>query len=205
MARDPTRGSLSQIQRLHAVGTATGLSEGELLERFPARRDSAAFEALVARHGPMVLGVCKRHLRDVHAIDDAFQATFLILVRRADSIRDRSLLGNWLYGVARRVAIRARADAARRTTESLPVDIPADTEPSTAERAEAIAILDEEIARLARAFSAPIVLCALEGLTHEQAAERLRCPVGTIRSRLARGRDRPARWPSRKESSTPCS
>ncbi len=102
-----------QIGRLFGAGTLAGLGEGQLLDRFVARRDDDAFEAIVARHGPMVLAVCRSLLRDPNDVDDAFQATFLVLVKRADSVRHRDLLGPWLHGVARRVAIRARSDAAR--------------------------------------------------------------------------------------------
>ena len=109
------RGDYHQaIERLFNEGTVSGLSEAQLLERFAARNDEAAFEALVERHGPMVLGVCRRFLRDPNDVDDAFQAVFLVLVRRAGDIRRKELLGNWLYGVACRVAVRARSLAARR-------------------------------------------------------------------------------------------
>src|ERR1700727_1801282 len=96
-----------QIGRLFRSGTVTGFSEGQLLDRFVARRDDEAFRAIVARHGPMVLSVCRSILRDPNDVDDAFQAVFLILVRRADSLSRRDLLGGWLHGVARRVARRA--------------------------------------------------------------------------------------------------
>src|SRR5438445_10247810 len=99
---------IQQIEWLFQRGTAVGLTEGELLERFVGGRDEAAFEALIARHGPMVLGVCRQLLPDPNDVDDAFQATFLVLVRRAGTLRHRDLLGNWLYGVAHRVAMRAR-------------------------------------------------------------------------------------------------
>ena len=99
-----------QIGRLFGPGTVSGLTEAQLLARFVERRDEAAFEALVSRFGPMVLGVCRQVLADPHAADDAFQATFLVLVKRARSIRERDLLGNWLYGVALKVAKRSRAD-----------------------------------------------------------------------------------------------
>ena len=102
-------------RRLFRHGTTAGLSEGELLERFVRGNDEAAFEVLMARHGPMVLGVCRQLLRDPNDVDDAFQATFLVLVRKAGTLRRRDLLGNWLYGVAFRVATRARAVAARRS------------------------------------------------------------------------------------------
>ena len=99
---------LRHVQRLFQGGTVAGMTEGQLLENYRARRDEAAFEALVARYGPMVLGVCRQLLADPHDVEDAFQATFLVLVRKASSIRDGDRLGPWLYGVAYRVASRAR-------------------------------------------------------------------------------------------------
>ena len=181
---------LRQIEHLFGGGTATGTAEGDLLERFLARRDQAAFEALVARHGPMVLGVCRRILADPHDIEDAFQATFLILVRKARAIRDRELLGPWLYGVARRVANRARADASRRRTrERSGAEEAAMESPGVRDPDELRAVLDEELGRLPEKYRAPLVLCYLEGLTHDEAALRLRCPVGTVRSRMTRARE----------------
>ena len=105
---------MRSIGQLFQAGPVAGLDDRALLERFAGRRDEAAFAALVALHGPMVLGVCRRIVRDAHDVEDAFQATFLVLVRRAGSIRDPGRLGPWLHGVARRVAMRARAEAARR-------------------------------------------------------------------------------------------
>ena len=105
---------IQQIGRLFTEGTSVGSTEGELLDRFVRCRDESAFEALVARHGSMVLGVCRQLLRDPNDVDDAFQATFLVLVRKAATLRRCDLLGNWLYGVAYRVAMRARSQAARR-------------------------------------------------------------------------------------------
>jgi RNA polymerase sigma factor (sigma-70 family) len=181
-----------QIRRLFVEGTVSGLGEGALLDRFLARRDAAAFEALVARHGPMVLGVCRRLLRDPHDVDDAFQATFLVLVRKGGSLRRRDALGPWLYGVAYRVAARARSRAATRLEAGSLVD-PADDGDSPGllvERTEDALALHEELARLPESYRAPVVLCYLEGLTHDEAAERLRWPVGTVRGRLARARDK---------------
>src|SRR5208282_2121024 len=103
-----------QIERLFRVGSVSGLNEGQLLERFVKRGDEAAFAALMARHGPMVLGVCRQWLRDPNDVEDAFQATFLVLVRKAGTLRQRDLLGNWLYGVACRVALRSRTVGIRR-------------------------------------------------------------------------------------------
>ena len=180
---------LRQVNRLFGPGTVAGLSEGELLERFVARRDEAAFEALVARHGPMVLGVCRRALRDPHDADDAFQATFLILARRAGAIRDGDLLARWLFGVARRVSARARVLAGRRRDR----ERPAPSEPAGPDLDpagwEVRSILDEEIGRLGETYRSPVVLCYLEGLSHEEAARRLGWPVGTVKGRLSRARD----------------
>src|ERR1017187_1366177 len=106
---------MQQIGRLFLEGTSIGSTEGELLDRFVRGRDESAFEALVARHGPMVLGVCRQLLRDPNDVDDAFQATFLVLVRKASTLRRCDLLGNWLSGVAYRVSVRARSLSARRT------------------------------------------------------------------------------------------
>ena len=189
---------LQHVRHLFGGGTVAGLAEGELLERFVTRRDEAAFEALVERLGPMVLGVCRRILHDPHDAEDAFQATFLVLVKKAHSVRDPSLLANWLYGVALKVASRARARVARRRAveqsgqdqaaeEAIAMDASASREP---EHRELRTVLDQEIGRLPASYRAPIVLCCFGGLTHEEAAAQLRWPVGTVRSRMARGRDR---------------
>ena len=183
-----------QISRLFGTGTVTGCSEGELLDRFVLRRDEAAFEALVARHGPMVLGVCRRLLDDPTDVEDAFQATFLILVKKAGTLRARDLLANWLYGVALRVAKRARLNAARRRAREKPgfeaeeAAMP-QSGASVDDLGELRALLDEEVAQLPEKFRVPVLLCYLQGLTHDEAAARMRCPVGTVRSRLAKARD----------------
>src|SRR5690242_6296423 len=109
-------GVADHLERLFVSGTSTGLTEGQLLDRFASGRDETAFVALVERHGPMVLGVCRRFLRDPNDVDDAFQATFLVLVRKAGTLRRKELLGNWLYGVACRVSRRARCAASRRSS-----------------------------------------------------------------------------------------
>jgi RNA polymerase sigma factor (sigma-70 family) len=179
-----------QIDRLYRDGTLAGLGDGQLLERYLTHGDEAAFEALIDVHGPMVLGLCRRVLRDPRDIEDAFQATFLILVRKAPTIRDRGLLSNWLYGVAYRVARRARAQTLRRRTREIGVenlDVPAI--PETSDRLETGSVLDQELNRLPRKYRVPLILCYLKGRTHDQAAEEMACPVGTVRSRLARGRD----------------
>ncbi|AMV36539.1 RNA polymerase sigma factor [Planctomyces sp. SH-PL62] len=182
------------IDRVLRWGTATGEADDLLLERFLAERDEGAFAALVDRHGPLVLGVCRRILRDGRDVEDAFQATFLILARRAGTIRSRERIGPWLHGVAHRVAVRARAISARRLVREgigLDVDPATDVPPGCdAERLELRSILDEELGRLPGRLRDPLVLCHLQGLTHDQAAAALRQPVGTIRSRLSRGRER---------------
>jgi zinc protease len=188
------RGSvIGSVRRLFGTGAVAALSEAQLLDRFIARGDETAFEAILLRHGPMVLGVCRRVLDDPHDVDDAFQATFLILVKKAGSIRDRDVLGTWLYGVARRVAVRARANARRRracersAAEGNGVADPRADRPGADELRS---LIDDELERLPERYRAPLVLCDLEGRTHEQAAAQLRCPVGTVKSRLSRGRER---------------
>jgi RNA polymerase sigma factor (sigma-70 family) len=178
-----------RVAGLFRDGTAAGLGEGALLDRFVSRGDEAAFEALVARHGPMVWSVCRRALRDPNDAEDAFQATFLVLARRAGSIRGRDRLAGWLHGVACKVAARARREAARKPS---PIRVPTPTPApdDDASRRERAALLHEEIDRLPGKYREPIVLCHLEGCTHDEAAARLGWPVGTVRGRLARGRDR---------------
>jgi RNA polymerase sigma factor (sigma-70 family) len=184
---------VDSIQRLFERGTLISLGERQLLDRFLTCADESAFEAIVGRHGPMVLSVCRRVLADEQDVEDAFQATFLILVKRAGSIRDRHVLGTWLHGVARRVAVRAQANARRRRSHERSgveqIDVP-DHRNDLLESNEIRAIVDAELERLPQRFRAPLILCDLEGRTHEQAAVELRCPVGTIKSRLSRGRER---------------
>ena len=180
------------INRLFGSGTVSGLTEAQLLARFIEKRDEAAFEALVSRFGPMVLGVCRQMLSDPHAADDAFQATFLVLVKRARSIRDRELLGNWLYGVALKVAKRSRMDLSKRRSREQEgpavLSEPIGESPSF-EDLDLGPILHEELAKLAEKYRAPMVLCFLDGQTCEQAAERLGWPVGTVKGRISRAKD----------------
>ncbi|HKI19602.1 MAG TPA: sigma-70 family RNA polymerase sigma factor [Isosphaeraceae bacterium] len=190
------RGSeLRQIQALYSVGTFAGLGDGSLLERFATLQGEVAelaFAALVARHGPMVWRVCRRVLRDEHDAQDAFQATWLVLARKAGSLRDPSSVGNWLFGVASRVALDARAASSRRQLhERRYAESQTDAAPAEVRDGHDLgAALHEELRRLPERYRTPIVLCYLEGLSHEETALRLGCPVGTVRSRLARGRDR---------------
>ncbi|WP_435007877.1 RNA polymerase sigma factor [Tundrisphaera lichenicola] len=183
---------LGNLHRLFQGGSVAGLSEGQLLDRFVETRDEIAFGAIVERHGPMVLGVCRGVLADPNDVEDAFQATFLVLVRKASRLRDRDLLGPWLYGVARKVALRARADAVRRRVHERSG---ADSRPQAvatfdAELRELQSQVREEVHRLPANDRMAVVLCYLDGLTHEEAAERLGWPVGTVKGRLSRARDR---------------
>jgi RNA polymerase sigma factor (sigma-70 family) len=163
--------------------------DGQLLEQYVGGRDEAAFAALVRRHGPMVLGVCHRVLRQTQDAEEAFQATFLLLARQAQAIRKRGSVGCWLHGAACRIALKARTQAARRRRrEREAAAVPRAEAPSAAAWRELQAVLDEELGRLPARYRAPLVLCYLEGKTQEEAAGQLGCPLGTVRSRLARGR-----------------
>ncbi len=190
-----------QLESLFAFGSAAGLSDRQLIERFNARRDAAseaAFGALVARHGPMVLGVCRQILRDPHHAEDAFQAVFLVLARKARSIRDPERLGNWLYGVALRTARCARNGLARRRRheEAATMTRSAPVEPTTPPADEAVMAREEseallgEIERLPEAFRTVVVMCYLEGVSVHEAARRLKWSHGTVRSRMARAREK---------------
>jgi RNA polymerase sigma factor (sigma-70 family) len=195
MASDQNRTAFKRIDRLLDRGSVTGLREDQLLDRFVAERDDVALEALVEWHRPMVLGVCRRWLANPHDVDDAFQATFLILVRKAQALRDVSRLGPWLHGVAYRVAVRARADAARRRAleqaAARPESDPDIHSPDRlALRAEARGVVDEEIARLPNSLRAAIVLCDLEGQPQYDAARLLGWSEGALRGRLARARQK---------------
>jgi len=161
----------------------------ELLRRFLAEREEAAFETLVRRHGPMVLALCRRLLHHVQDAEDAFQATFLVLARKASSIRRREALGSWLYGVATRVASKVRNSPGRRPTEPL-ADMPRDTDADDIGWRELSAILDEELARLPESLRAPLILCFLEGRTQDEAAHQLGWSKSTLRRRLEGGRIR---------------
>lgn len=191
MASWSSKPVLREIGTLFTTGTCVGLSDSELIEHFLNGRGpagEAAFAALVARHGPMVLGVCRRVLGDQHDAEDAFQATFLVLVRRAAAIARRELLGPWLHGVAIRTAAEARTRAARRRAkESQVTDAPRAKHEDTS-TAELRSLLDEELSRLPEKYRRPLILCELEGLARREASRRLGVPEGTISSRLARGR-----------------
>jgi RNA polymerase sigma factor (sigma-70 family) len=176
--------------RAHAAaGTMRELTDAELLGRFVAARDEAAFAALMERHGGMVLGVCRRVLRHEHDAEDACQATFLALARQAESIRKRAALSSWLHGVAHRLALRLRTDATRpghpgpNAAASSQIDAA-----TTAIWREAMQAVDEELGRMPASYRAPLVLCYLEGKTQDEAARQLGWTLGTFRGRLERGR-----------------
>lgn len=169
---------------------AEQLGDQELLARFVSERDESAFSALLGRHGPMVLGVCRRVLHRHCDAEDAFQATFLILAHRAGSIRKRQALGSWLYGVAHRVAVRAKANAASRRvheqrSQPMPQPDPADAAANT----ELHALVDQELMQLPEACRAALVLCYLEGKTQDSAAQHLGCSKATLRRRLDKARE----------------
>jgi RNA polymerase sigma factor (sigma-70 family) len=181
MANSASESVRRQVQRLFNLGTVGSLTDAQLLDWFVSERDEAreaAFEELMIRHGPMVFRVCRSVLQDLHDAEDAFQAAFLVLAHRSRSIRHRESLASWLFGVAHRVASRARSRVARcraldermalRTSESY---LPADECPDWA-------ALHEEIDRLPERLRAPLVLCYQEGLTYEAAAINSDCRMG---------------------------
>jgi serpin B len=181
---------LRHLRRAAHPPGADAPSDGQLLERFACRRDEAAFEALLERHGRMVWNVCWRVLANSSDAADAFQATFLVLVRKAGSIAKRDSVASWLYGVAHRVALDARAGAARRRAHEQRAGARAEEGlPVSAEVAELRQVLDEELARLPEKYRAPLVLCYLEGKTNDEAADQLGWTRGTIAGRLSRARD----------------
>jgi RND family efflux transporter MFP subunit len=191
--RDRAAGAVVKgVRTLFDVGTAVGFSDGQLLERYLLGGDGAAeaaVRALVERHGPMVMRACRGVLHDVHAAEDAFQATFLVLARKARSIRRRESVASWLFGVARRVALRADGRRRRRAARERQGGAMAEVA-KIAGSPEPIPEVHEEVDRLPEHYRAPVVLCYLEGLTQEEAAIRLRLPASTVRVRLMRARSR---------------
>ena len=195
MSGEASAAVMRQVATLFRVGSMTGLPDGSLLDSFQSgsvEAAEAAFAILVERHGPMVLRVCRQVLGDLHEAEDAAQATFLVLARKAGSIRRTASLASWLYGVAARLAARARVDAARRRRRERRVAEPvmAWRHDDPRDRSETWTELYEELGRLPDRFRLPVLLCHLEGLSYEQAARQLGCPVRTVQSRLARARAR---------------
>jgi RNA polymerase sigma factor (sigma-70 family) len=189
VAVKPSHPLLQHLFRRVAPSAGGEETDGRLLQRFLAHRDEAAFAALVQRHGPMVLGVCRRVLDEASDVEDAFQATFL--VHKAGSVRRRESIGSFLYGVALRVARRARARAASRRAHErrAPIMPPEDDPRAAVIWRDLRPVLDEELGRLPEKYRAPLVLCYLEGKTHEEAARQLGWTNGTVCGRLARARD----------------
>jgi RNA polymerase sigma factor (sigma-70 family) len=191
MEQNPLRQLVRHIRRAAGVPGSAPSDDRQLLEQFLSRHDEAAFALLLRRHGPMVLGVCRRLLRDPHDADDAFQAAFLVLLRKAPTLSNRGLLANWLYGVAYRTALKARAQRARRQAHERQVASPPVAGPAgeaVAER-EVGGVLDEEVRRLPEKYRLPVLLCYLQGATLADAAQQLGWPAGTVAGRLARARE----------------
>ncbi|HEY7154651.1 MAG TPA: sigma-70 family RNA polymerase sigma factor [Gemmataceae bacterium] len=180
------------LRYLHHLLKSDGVAtdDGRLLERFVARRDEDAFAELVARHGPLVYGVCCRVLRDAHDAEDVFQAAFLVLARKAASIRKPESLSCFLHGVAYRLAIKARSEADKRRAHERQAALPGEAEEIDLSWREVRALIDEELQRLPEKQRLPLVLCYLEGLTQDEAAKRLGWPRGTLKRRLECGRER---------------
>jgi RNA polymerase sigma factor (sigma-70 family) len=184
-------GLLQVLGHLRQAGDSA--TDGQLLGRFVATRDEAAFAALVRRHGPMVLGVCRRILHDVHDAEDAFQATFLVLARKAASVVRRDSVGCYLYRVAYRTALEARAANARRRARERPMNEVPHPEVSPAEARDWLPLLDRELGRLPEKYRAAVVLCDLEGQSRREAARLLGVPEGTLSGQLTTARRRLAR------------
>jgi RNA polymerase sigma factor (sigma-70 family) len=194
MADGPLAGTLRRLRTLIGAGGESAASDAHLLERFARGRDECAFAELLRRHGPMVLGVCRRVLRHDHDAEDAFQAAFLVLARKASAIRKRASVAGWLFAVAWHVAVKARLarsrDEARRAARELEGrEMPRTDTAGELERRELRAALDEELGRIPEKFRDAVVLCHLEGKTLAEAAAQLGCPVGSMSWRLARGRE----------------
>jgi RNA polymerase sigma factor (sigma-70 family) len=192
---------LRHLRRAALLCAGEGPSDEQLLESFLVRRDEASFEALLRRHGPMVLGVCQRVLRNVHDAEDAFQATFLVLARKAGSIRSRQVVASWLYGVAYRTAMKARVmNAKRRSKERQAGELP---RPESSADDELLAQLDHELNRLPDKYRVPVVLCELEGRSRKEVARILGVPEGTLSWRLAQAKKLLAKKLSRFERAIP--
>jgi RNA polymerase sigma factor (sigma-70 family) len=180
------RAVIRHLRRAALLQAGESLTDGQLLEAFVGQREEAAFEALLRRHGPMVLGVCRRVLASPDDVDDAFQATFLVLVRKAATLRPRELVGHWLYGVAFRTAMKARTMNARRRAKEKGAGERSRPEPPADEvPAELLAQLDAELNRLPDKYRVPLVLCELEGKGRKEVAKLLGLPEGTLSWRLA--------------------
>jgi RNA polymerase sigma factor (sigma-70 family) len=189
MAVAATSDRIAQHLRRLVLAEGGELTDGQLLERFLSRHEEDAFTVLVRRHGRMVLGVCRRVLGNAADADDAFQATFLVLVRKAQTLRSRQTVGNWLYGVAYHVALKARAAIRRRREkERQAADVAGRQLPTAASGSDWLPLLDQELRHLPEKYRVPVVLCDLEGKTLREAAGLLGWPQGTVAGRLSRAR-----------------
>jgi RNA polymerase sigma factor (sigma-70 family) len=189
MVASQKRSAVKDFQTLFSAGAIGDVSDAQLLDRFVSQREEVIFEAIIQRHGPMVWGVCRRVLRDHHDAEDAFQATFLVLARKASSVMPREKLGNWLYGVAFQTAMKARAMTSRqRAREKQVPDMPEPEGDREDQRDDLLPLLDQELSRLPEKYHIPIILCDLGGKTHKEVAEQLGWPIGTVSGRLSRAR-----------------
>ncbi len=189
MAATQMNAVLRHLRRAALTGDTPTLTDGQLLDCFIRSRDDTAFATLLRRHGPMVLGVCRRIAGNVHDADDAFQAAFLVLVRKARSVVPREQVGNWLYGVAYHTALKARTAADRRRGKEKQVTVmPQPESPAKATEPDLLAHLDREVQRLPDRYRLPVVLCELEGRSRKEVAAQLGLPEGTLSSRLAQAR-----------------
>jgi RNA polymerase sigma factor (sigma-70 family) len=190
MARAPLNHLVQQLRRLAGLPGAGALTDRQLLDRFVRHHEESAFAALVQRHGQLVLGVCRRVLQQEQDAEDAFQATFLVLARKAASVHWQESVSHWLYEVACRLARKAKVSRRQRQAREQQVvkqpAVASESDPSWREMQE---VLDEELRRLPEKYRAPLVLCYLQGLTQDEAARRLGWTLGTVRGRLWRGRD----------------
>jgi RNA polymerase sigma factor (sigma-70 family) len=189
MTNRPFGAAVRYIRTLTDLQSAATAADGQLVDRFARTRDEAAFAAILRRHGPMVLAVCQRVLGRYQDAEDAFQATFLLLARKAASIRKQGSVGSWLHGVARRLALKAKEQGdRRRVNEGRAVSMRKTETGVDAAWGDLREALDEALQRLPEHYRTALVICHLEGRTHEEAARQLGCPTATLRSRLTRGR-----------------
>ena len=187
MAKEHLQQAVDTIRRLASAQEYADLADGELLKRFLTRRDHVAFEAIVRRYGSMILGVCRRASTNSSDAEDAFQAVFLVLLRKGATIKQPELLGNWLYGVAFKTARAARAAVQRRRKKEGQVT-PRQSDPTSNDSSDLMALLDEELAKLPEMYRAALVICDLQEMSRKDAAIKLGVAEGTLSSRLARGR-----------------
>src|ERR1051325_680229 len=189
MATGQLNGVVHRLRGLALLGDAQRLTDAELLGCFIADNEESAFAGLVERHGSMVFSVCRRILGNSHDAEDAFQAAFLVLARKAATIRPRTMVGNWLYGVAYRTALRAKTMIAKRQSREKQVrDIPECAAPAEPGWNDLKPLIDQELNALADRYRVPVVLCDLEGMSQREAAKQLGWPESTLMTRLARAR-----------------